>query len=254
MAGPSTATTAGRLPVLLIVGALVLGMDVLSTVVTPPLPPVAASASASASASAGAAGSAGAAAKAAAPKKRAMPGGLHVSLCTACSYKGYYSQLAAELQDKFPGIEASASPYPASTARRAVAAGANVAQGVALAVVLGGDRLFPAIGVDPPPAWYTEKVVPRKTAAAIACWFFPSLARSSAEATGAFEVFFEGKPLFSKLALGRFPSADELAVAIEKRVVAQEKGAGYAAAAGAAGATGAAGAGARGGGGSDGEL
>jgi len=252
MAGPSQAPApaAGRL--LLIVGALVLGMDVMSTVVAPPLPPAAASAPASAAAEAGALASARTAAGTTANKKT-MPGGLHVSLCTACSYKGYYSQLAAELQDKFPSLETSASTYPPSLARRAAAAAANVAQGAGLAVVLGGDRLFPAIGVDPPPQWYTRRVAPRKTASAIACWFFPNLARQAAGATGAFEVFYGGEPLFSKLALGRFPSAGELAVAVEGRMAAARGGRGGLAAAARGAAAG--GAGGRGSGGDgDGEL
>lgn len=248
MAGPTPpppasapAATAGRL--LLVVGALLLGMDVLSIVVAPPLPPVAAA-------------SAAASMSAAQPQKQsAMPGGLHVSLCTACSYKGYYGQLAAELQDKFPGLVTSASTYPATFARRAVAAIASVAQYAGLAVVLGGDKLFPALGIDPPPAWYTQRVAPRKTAAAIACWFFPNAARQASEATGAFEVFYDGEPLFSKLALSRFPSADELAVAIGKRYHAPSfvVGGGLAAGAGAGAGAGGAGGGA-GGGGSSGEL
>jgi selT/selW/selH-like putative selenoprotein len=197
----------------LLAAAVLLGMDLVSTVVTGP-PPLPAVASASASPSA--------AAKLT-PQLNNLPPGLHVKLCTACSYKGYYNQLATQLQQLYgegqqPPFRASASTYPPSLPRRAAAGAATVAQAAALAVTLAGDKVLPAIGVDPVPSWYETTVKPRRTTFALASWFVPNLARQAAESTGAFEVFWDGELLFSKLRLGRFPTAEELAAAIDKRV------------------------------------
>jgi selT/selW/selH-like putative selenoprotein len=199
----------------LLAGAVLLGMDLVSVVVTGPPPAVVSAAAAPAPASAAAAASA------ANPLR--LPAGLHCRLCTACSYKGYYTQLAAQLQERYsadgsvPPFQASASTYPPSLPRRAIAGVATVAQAAALAVAVAGDRVLPALGADPPPRWYEEHVKPRRTTVALAAWIAPNVARQAAEATGAFEVYWDGELLFSKLALGRFPEADELAAAIEPR-------------------------------------
>lgn len=202
----------GATQAVLLAGAVLLGMDLLSTVVTGP-PPVAAPVAASS-----------ALASASAPSKssRGLPPGLHVRLCTACSYKGYYNQLATQLQQRYPEsvFRASASTYPPSWPRRAAAGAATLAQGAALAVTLAGDRVLPALGAaDPLPRWYEETVKPRRTAFALGAWFFPNLLKQAAEATGAFEVLWDGELIFSKLQLGRFPLADELGVAIDRRIV-----------------------------------
>jgi selT/selW/selH-like putative selenoprotein len=201
----------------LLAAAVLLAMDLVSTVVTGPPPPLPASASPSAPSTA--------AKPPLSQTNNNLPPGLHVKLCTACSYKGYYNQLATQLQQLYggqgqqqPPFRASFSTYPPSLPRRAAAGAATVAQAAALAVTFAGDKVLPALGVDPVPSWYEQTVKPRRTTFALASWFVPNLARQAAEATGAFEVYWDGELLFSKLRLGRFPTAEELAAAIDKRV------------------------------------
>ncbi|GBF96869.1 hypothetical protein Rsub_09874 [Raphidocelis subcapitata] len=79
----------------------------------------------------------------------------------------------------------------------------------ALGVVLFGDRLFEFAGVQPPPAWY-ERVKASRPTAAMGVWLVGNMAASVASGTGAFEIYFDGQLVHSKLATQRLPTGPEI--------------------------------------------
>lgn len=71
-----------------------------------------------------------------------------------------------------------------------------------------GDQIFAALGV-PPPELYNQ-VKEKKLAMAMAVWFLGNMLHNSLTSTGAFEVFYDGQQVFSKLQSNRMPNIDEI--------------------------------------------
>ncbi|KIY99027.1 SelT-like protein Flags: Precursor [Monoraphidium neglectum] len=121
---------------------------------------------------------------------------------------GTFVQVKQLLQQQFPGIEVLGSTYPLSAGRQALSQAIGGAQMAGFGGVFFGDKLFEAIGVAPPPDWYA-RVQQSKPLWALGVWMVGNMAQSSASSTGAFEIYFDGKLVFSKLAAGRLPTQAE---------------------------------------------
>ncbi|GLC34067.1 hypothetical protein PLESTB_000833700 [Pleodorina starrii] len=139
--------------------------------------------------------------------------------------RGAFGQVHQLARTRFPGIEVHGTPYPLPQWKRPLV---TVAQGIqfsALAVCIVGDHIFRQLGI-PPPAWYIQNVAPNRFGAAMGVWFVGNLILTNLQNTGAFEVYFDGKLIFSKLAEGRMPTVHELLVPMEAHFAALSRAAG----------------------------
>lgn len=98
----------------------------------------------------------------------------------------------------------SGANHPLTSGRQIATAVINVAQFSFIAFVALGDRyLFPAMNIRPPP-WY-HSLVENRMASILASFFIGNMFKNSMAQTGAFEVFYNGKLVWSKLNSGRPP-------------------------------------------------
>lgn len=77
-------------------------------------------------------------------------------------------------------------------------------QVVVVALALGGDSIFAMIGLQHP-RFYTEYIKPNKVQSCLIAWIAGNLIGGNLMSTGAFEIFYDGNLLFSKLSTGRLP-------------------------------------------------
>lgn len=95
-------------------------------------------------------------------------------------------------------------------------------QFVLAAVVLSGPQAAPYLArigiVLPPETW--QAVQEKKVGILMGAWFIGNTVRQNLLGTGAFEVSYDGTPIFSKLDTGRMPTLPELVAGIAEAMAA----------------------------------
>jgi thioredoxin reductase-like selenoprotein T len=95
--------------------------------------------------------------------------------------------------------------YPLTPGRQMATGLINVAQLSFIAFVAVGDRyLFPALRMAPPP-WY-RTLVENRMATILGSFFVGNMFKNSMAQTGAFEVYYQGNLVWSKLQSGQPPN------------------------------------------------
>ncbi|KMT12343.1 hypothetical protein BVRB_5g102810 [Beta vulgaris subsp. vulgaris] len=139
-----------------------------------------------------------------------------IDFCSSCSYKGTAVAMKNMLETQFPGINVALANYPPSPPKRILSKLVPVAQVGVFAVIMAGDQIFPRLGMSPPTWYYSLRA--NRFGTISATWLFGNFIQSSLQSSGAFEVFIDGEPVFSKLAQQRFPGEIELKDLIGKRL------------------------------------
>jgi selT/selW/selH-like putative selenoprotein len=131
---------------------------------------------------------------------------------------------------RFPGLEVLPSNYPAPKHKVLAAKALGYVQWGVMGAAAFGERLAPALGYELSPE--ALQSLKDKRFGVIACsWFFGNMASNGLLSTGAFEVYYDGQLVYSKLQTGQLPTMAELLSELAARIGA---GSGVAAAAAAA--------------------
>ncbi|KAG2487450.1 hypothetical protein HYH03_014017 [Edaphochlamys debaryana] len=128
--------------------------------------------------------------------------------------RGAFVQVNNLVRQRFPGLEVHGSNFPIPAWKVPIVRALQAVQLAALAVCFAGDTIFRQINM-PPPQWYTANVAPNRFGVGMGVWFVGNTVITNLQNTGAFEVYFDGKLIFSKLAEERMPSIAELLAPIE---------------------------------------
>eukprot|EP00884_Botryococcus_braunii_P002157 jgi/Botrbrau1/11942/Bobra.341_1s0009.1 len=134
--------------------------------------------------------------------------------------KGAMGQLTQALHARFPTLEVVHSAYPVPPLRQLAAGLVLLLQLIAVAGLFFGPQLFSGLGMAPPP-WYL-RLRDSLGGALIAIWFGGNLVNNMLTSTGAFEVFFDGEPIWSKLQSGHMPSLQYVGDTIQARLQAAQ--------------------------------
>mmetsp|Transcript_23999 Transcript_23999/g.42758 ORF Transcript_23999/g.42758 Transcript_23999/m.42758 type:complete len:111 (-) Transcript_23999:370-702(-) len=95
-----------------------------------------------------------------------------------------------------------------------------------LAVTFAGDKIFPILGMDAP-AVYEQSVAQNKFGYGMGIWFLGNAINNSLMSTGAFEIYYDGNLIFSKLGSGRMPFGQEITDALSRGAPAAASGIKY---------------------------
>mmetsp|Transcript_34928 Transcript_34928/g.87988 ORF Transcript_34928/g.87988 Transcript_34928/m.87988 type:complete len:137 (-) Transcript_34928:345-755(-) len=128
-------------------------------------------------------------------------------------------QVQKLIQDEFPGTEVIPSSFPVAPAKMALAKFAGFAQMGLLALTFAGDKIFPLIGMEPPEL-YQQSVAQNKFGYCMGIWLLGNAVNNGLMSTGAFEVYYDGSLIFSKLETGRMPFGQEITEALSKPAAA----------------------------------
>ncbi|XP_057525294.1 selT-like protein [Amaranthus tricolor] len=139
-----------------------------------------------------------------------------IDFCSSCSYRGTAVAMKNMLETQFPGIDVVLANYPPPAPKRILSKLVPVAQVGVFAIIMAGDQIFPRLGMSPPPWYYSLRA--NRFGTISATWLFGNFIQSYLQSSGAFEVFFDGQPVFSKLGQQRFPGEIELRDLIGKRL------------------------------------
>ncbi|KAH7282570.1 hypothetical protein KP509_35G037100 [Ceratopteris richardii] len=139
-----------------------------------------------------------------------LGGRFHISFCSSCSYKKTALETRTALMQFFPGTNVALSNYPPPLLKRLLIKAVPLVQVAGIAFVVAGDHIFPRLGYASPPHWYNSVVRSNRFGTAAGLWVIGNVLQNTLQSTGAFEVFYDGDLIFSKLKEGRFPADFEL--------------------------------------------
>lgn len=131
-------------------------------------------------------------------------------------------QVKQLLEQRYPSMQVVGSNYPPTALKQAAAQAVGTLQLGGFALVIVGDKIFETLGV-PQPLWYSQNVAQNRFGTAVGVWFVGNFIQNQLISTGAFEVYYDGSLVFSKLAAGRMPSADELLGSLDAQMTARMK-------------------------------
>jgi hypothetical protein len=100
----------------------------------------------------------------------------------------------------------------------------------AIAVTLAGDRILPALGLPAPD--FVKSMQAAKMQSCAAAWFLGNTVQQNLISTGAFEVYYDGVTMFSKLQTGAAPQLAEVVRSVAHAHAQRGAGAGGSAALG----------------------
>ncbi|EEF30277.1 selT-like protein [Ricinus communis] len=134
---------------------------------------------------------------------------VNIDFCASCSYRGTAMTMKNMLESQYPGINIVLANYPPSFPKRLLSKVVPVVQFGIIGLITAGEHIFPRLGFAVPPPWYYS-LRANKFGSIASTWLFGNFIQSFLQSSGAFEVYFNGELVFSKLSENRFPGEIEL--------------------------------------------
>ncbi|KAF3449514.1 hypothetical protein FNV43_RR10243 [Rhamnella rubrinervis] len=142
---------------------------------------------------------------------------ININFCTSCSYRGKAVTMKNMLETSFPGINVVLGNQPPEFPEGLVSKMVPIVQVGIIGLILGGEQIFPRMGIStPPPLYYSLRA--NRFGSITATWFLGNFLQSYLQTTGAFEVYCNGELVFSKLEEHRFPGEFELRDLVGKKL------------------------------------
>ncbi|KAL1545478.1 selT-like protein [Salvia divinorum] len=141
-----------------------------------------------------------------------------IDFCSSCSYRGTAVTMKNMLESQFPGINVVLANYPPPLPKRLLSKVVPVVQFGVIGIIMGGEHIFPRLGLAAPPQWYYSMRANRFGSMA-STWLLGNFLQSFLQNSGAFEVYCNGELAFSKLKENRFPGEIELKELVARRIV-----------------------------------
>ncbi len=102
------------------------------------------------------------------------------------------------------------STFPMSPSKQLTSKAVTYGVMGVIGTALFGEKMLPAIGL-PYPAWLSEN----KGGVCIGAWFVGNIVGQNLMSSGAFEIYYDGQLLHSKLSSGKLPSVPRLIADLE---------------------------------------
>lgn len=125
------------------------------------------------------------------------------------------------LETHIPGVSVIGVNHPPTQFNVMLSKVLSFVQLALLVVVMGGDFIFPKLGIAPPAIYEWAKE--RKMMVCMTLWMGGNMLSQNLLSTGAFEVNIGGQTIFSKLSTGRLPGAEELIAAARTLLQQQQQ-------------------------------
>jgi len=115
---------------------------------------------------------------------------------------------------RWPRLQIYPYNYPPHPTKTLISQIIAAAQFSVIGVTLGGEYVFPLLSITPPA--FFQQMKGNKISVCMGAWIVGNMISQNLKSTGAFEVVYKGKVLFSKLKQNRLPTVDEILKPIEK--------------------------------------
>lgn len=128
--------------------------------------------------------------------------------CYSCGYRRAFEQYSDLIHQKYPDIAIQGDNYPPPYYRAHLAQFCGIFKFLLILVIVAGFNPFTSFGLRSPGifTWLIEN----KIYACMMIFFLSNALEGQLVSTGAFEITFNGIPVWSKIETGRLPSPPEL--------------------------------------------
>ncbi|XP_025190360.1 thioredoxin reductase-like selenoprotein T homolog CG3887 [Melanaphis sacchari] len=128
--------------------------------------------------------------------------------CYSCGYQKAFDQYSSILSEKYPNLNIEGANYDPSMAHLLAAKILSLAKMVIIIAIGSGINLFEYIGKQQPNWWIW--CTSNKIYACLVVFFGSNMFEGMLISTGAFELYLNDIPVWSKLETGRIPQPAEL--------------------------------------------
>ncbi|OQV21078.1 putative Selenoprotein T [Hypsibius exemplaris] len=130
-------------------------------------------------------------------------------------YRNVFEQYRTALGERFPDLQFEGSNYNPDMWRVLLASSLSYVKIAVIGLVASGYNPFPLLGM-PTPGFY-EWAVSNKIYACLMSWFLTGMVENQLMSTGAFEIYYNDLPVWSKLKNGRLPEFQEVLSTISQQ-------------------------------------
>lgn len=144
---------------------------------------------------------------------------IHIEFCVSWGSKRNFLQVREWLQLNFPELQGKVTGgnYPTPPTIELLLKILSIFQLMGMALALLGDNAFRLIGMQQTPRWYHDVVMKNSVPIMIGLYLLLPTILNGYVVSGAFEVVMDGNQMiFSKIATGRMPTADDLLIPLTK--------------------------------------
>ncbi|GMP89718.1 hypothetical protein CsSME_00041163 [Camellia sinensis var. sinensis] len=132
--------------------------------------------------------------------------------------KGTAETMKKMLETSFPGIDVVLANYPPPLPKRVLSKLVPAVQMGVIGIIMAGEQIFPILGFMVPPPSYYYSLLANRFGSIATTWLLGNDLQNFLQSTGAFEVYLNDEPVFSKLKKGRFPGEIEWKDLINKKL------------------------------------
>lgn len=131
-----------------------------------------------------------------------------IQYCHSCGYRQAFDEISKVLQSNFPGMLVEGEYHQPNWLRSQIVNLLFISKIAVLAMIYLDFNPFTYLQMDTPRLWTT--MTQSKISSSLIILFMANSIESNMMSTGAFEIFYNGVPVWSKLHTGRMPSGPEL--------------------------------------------
>ncbi|KAF7492468.1 Putative thioredoxin reductase-like selenoprotein T protein [Sarcoptes scabiei] len=135
--------------------------------------------------------------------------------CYSCGYQRAFEEYRKMILDQFPEINVIGNNYNPSYIKSRLVQLISTAKMIIIALLITNISPFTYFGVNTPQFWLWMRE--HKLYACLMVFFLSNTFESQLMSSGAFEIFYNDVPIWSKLTTGRIPSPNELIDMIENQ-------------------------------------
>jgi len=127
-----------------------------------------------------------------------------------------FEEYAQLIHQRYPNIHIEGDNYPPTVLKQTLSQVLGVVKIVLIIAIIAGQNPFQMIGMQTPSAF--EWALNNKISACMLLFFLSNMVEGQLISTGAFEVSFNDRILWSKLESGRVPQPEEVFRMIEDQI------------------------------------
>ncbi|RYG63541.1 SelT/SelW/SelH family protein [archaeon] len=119
----------------------------------------------------------------------------------------YFQDVKRFVESKYPSVHVSGGLYPPPIHARIFATIMGYVWTIGIVLIVGGQQIFKILGIPEPE--FVSWIARNKGNSFLALFVLNTVSHSML-ATGAFELYLDEAPVFSKLTYGRVPTAEDI--------------------------------------------
>jgi len=140
---------------------------------------------------------------------------IKVLYCYSCGYQQAFDEYKRMINERFPNINIVGNNYNPSFIKNKLVQVISISKMIVIGLLLANINPFQHFGANTPRVWFW--MGEHKLYACLMTFFLSNTIESQLMSSGAFEIFYNDVPIWSKLATGRIPSAQELFTMIDNQ-------------------------------------